>query len=96
MVPGFQFNHLTSSMHVALEVFRREALCGATKSEGGDSEAVCFSAPPGGLNLAEEGGSRPAGEEPATVGVVDDCRIGSDIGCDRGHRVIGGGASEGW
>ena len=77
MVPGFQFNHLTSSMYVGLEVFKREALCGATRSKGGDSEARRFSAPPGGLNLAEEGGSRPAREELATVGVVDDCRIGS-------------------
>ena len=70
-------------MHVGLEVFRCVALCGATKSEGGDSEAGRFSAPsPSGLGFAEEGGSWPAGEELATVGVVDDCRIGSDIGFD--------------
>ena len=70
-------------MHVGLEVFRRVALYGATKSEGGDSEAGRSSAPPpSGLNFAEEGGSRPTAEELATVGVVDDCRIGSDIGFD--------------
>ena len=83
--PGFEFNHLTSSMHFGLEVFRRVALCGATKSEGGDSEAGRFSPPsPSDHGFAEEGGSRQTGEELATVRVVDDCRIGSDIGFDSG------------